>query len=132
MHRSFLKTATIIGALAIALGAFAAHSLRGLVSDNAVNTFETGVRYQVYHAFALLIAGILYKDFPNKFIIWAGRLFTWGIILFSGSLYILTFFVALVKPASTWIGILTPFGGLAFILGWLFMFAGIKKLGKNF
>ena len=131
MHKSFLKIATLLGALAVILGAFGAHSLKQVVSENAVNTFETGVRYQFYHVIALLAAGLLYKDFANKWIRNAGRFFIIGIILFSGSLYVLTFFVALVKPASSWIGIITPFGGLAFILGWIFLFVGIKKRIKN-
>lgn len=131
MHKSFLKIATLLGALAVILGAFGAHSLKQVVSENAVNTFETGVRYQFYHVIALLAAGLLYKDFANKWIRNAGRFFIIGIILFSGSLYVLTFFVALVKPASSWIGIITPFGGLAFILGWIFLFVGIKKGEKK-
>lgn len=131
MHKSFLKIATLLGALAVILGAFGAHSLKQVVSENAVNTFETGVRYQFYHVIALLAAGLLYKDFANKWIRNAGRFFIIGIILFSGSLYVLTFFVALVKPAASWIGIITPFGGLAFILGWIFLFVGIKKRIKN-
>ena len=126
MHRSFLKIATLFGALAVILGAFGAHSLKQIVSDNAVNTFETGVRYQFYHAFALLAAGLIYKDFANKWVRNAGKFFMLGIILFSGSLYVLTFFVALVKPAPSWLGILTPFGGLAFIIGWIFLFIGLK------
>lgn len=132
MHKSFLKIASLLGALAVILGAFAAHSLKQIVSDNAVNTFETGVRYQFYHVFALLAAGLIYKDFANKWISYAGKFFITGIILFSGSLYVLTFFVALVKPSASWIGVITPFGGLAFILGWIFLFIGLKKERKNF
>ena len=132
MHKSFLKIATILGALAVILGAFGAHALKQVVSDNAVITFETGVRYQFYHVFALLTTGILYKDFSNKWMNYAGNLFITGIVLFSGSLYVLTFFVALVRPALNWIGIITPFGGLAFILGWIFLFVGIKNGNKTF
>ena len=132
MHKSFLKIATILGALAVILGAFGAHALKQVVSENAVITFETGVRYQFYHVFALLITGTLYKDFSNKWMNYAGNLFITGIVLFSGSLYVLTFFVALVRPALNWIGIITPFGGLAFILGWIFLFIGIKNGNKTF
>ena len=132
MHKSFLKIATFLGALAVVLGAFGAHSLKQVVSDNAVNTFETGVRYQFYHVFALLATGLIYKDYTNKWITYAGKLFITGIILFSGSLYVLTFFVAPVKPSASWIGIVTPFGGLASILGWIFLFVGLKKEKKNF
>ncbi len=127
MHRGFLKTATLIGALSVSLGAFAAHSLKESVSDYAVSIFETGVHYQFYHAFALLASGILYKEFQNKFISWSGKLFIAGIILFSGSLYILTFIKAAVKPGYDWVGAITPVGGLCFIAGWLCLFFGIFK-----
>ena len=129
MHKGFLKTATLLGALSVALGAFAAHSLKQHVSDYAVNIFETAVRYQFYHAFALLAAGILYKEFPNRFIKWAGKLFIAGIIFFCISLYILTFIKAAVLPGYDWVGAITPVGGLCFILGWLCLFLGIR--GKH-
>ena len=130
MHKGFLKIAALFGALSVALGAFAAHSLKQHVSDYAVNIFETGVRYQFYHAFALLASGILYKDFPNKFIKWSGKLFIAGIILFCASLYILTFIKAAVLPGYDWVGAITPLGGVSFIVGWLCLFLGItaKKI----
>ncbi|MEP7253123.1 MAG: DUF423 domain-containing protein [Ginsengibacter sp.] len=127
MHRGFLKTAAILGALSVVLGAFAAHSLKESVSDYAVGIFETGVRYQFYHAFALLATGILFAEFANKLFQWAGRLFIAGIILFSGSLYILTFIKAAVKPGYDWIGAITPLGGLCFIAGWLCLFFGFFR-----
>lgn len=122
MHKGFLKIAAIIGILSVALGAFAAHALKGLVSDHSVATFETGVRYQFYHVFALMAVGILYKDFPSGKLIWAGRLFLLGILLFSGSLYTLAIVQASVKPGYNWIGAITPFGGICFISGWFLMF----------
>ncbi len=131
MHKGFLKAAALIGALSVALGAFAAHSLKQHVSDYAVSIFETAVRYQFYHAFALLASGILYKEFPNKFIKWSGKLFIIGIILFCISLYALTFIKAAVLPGYDWIGAITPLGGLAFITGWLCLFAGIIKNKKQ-
>ena len=131
MHKGFLKAAALIGALSVALGAFAAHSLKQHVSDYAVGIFETAVRYQFYHAFALLASGILYKEFPNKFIKWSGKLFIIGIILFCISLYALTFIKAAVLPGYNWIGAITPLGGLAFIAGWLCLFVGIIKNKKQ-
>ena len=128
MHKSFLRTATLLGALAVALGAFGAHALRGRVSDVAVNTFENGVRYQFYHVIALVLIGILFKEFPNKWIRWSGDLFILGIFLFSGSLYALTGFLAAAKPGFQWIGVITPYGGLAFIAGWFCLFVGIGKI----
>lgn len=127
MHKGFLKTATLLGALCVALGAFGAHSLKQHISDYAVGIFETAVRYQFYHSFALLAAGILYKEFPNKFIQWAGKLFIAGIILFCASLYILTFIKAAVLPGYDWVGAITSLGGLCFIAGWLCLLLGIRK-----
>lgn len=131
MHKGFIKTAAILGVIAVALGAFAAHALKERISDYAVNIFETGVRYQFYHVFALLVAGILYKEFPNRFIKWAGILFITGIILFSGSLYCLMYIKGAVMPGYKWIGAITPIGGLAFILGWLTLFIGCFAKSNN-
>lgn len=127
MHKGYLKTAAIIGLLSVALGAFAAHALRNVVSDYAVNIFETAVRYQFYHVFALLAVAIIYKDLPNRFIKWSGILFIVGIILFSGSLYFLAVIKAIVLPGYKWLGPITPIGGLFFILGWLSLFIGCLK-----
>jgi uncharacterized membrane protein YgdD (TMEM256/DUF423 family) len=127
MHKGFLKTASIFGLISVALGAFAAHSLKQHISDYALGIFETGVRYQFYHVFALLASGILYKDFQNKFIKLSGALFITGIILFSGSLYLLTYIKAAMVPGYNWVGAITPFGGLCFIVGWFFLFAGVFK-----
>jgi len=124
MHKGFLRTASIFGIISVGLGAFAAHVLKQQISDYAVNIFETGVRYQFYHVFALLAAGILYKEFSNKFIKWAGIFFIAGIILFSGSLYILTYIKGAVLPGYNWLGAITPAGGLLFIFGWLFLLLG--------
>lgn len=130
MHKTFLIVASILGSLAVAMGAFGAHALKRMVSDAAVNIFETAVRYQFYHVFAIALVGILFKDFTNKWMIWAGYLFIVGIILFSGSLYVLTYIKAAVKPGYNWVGIITPVGGLAFVAGWLFIAMGLIKGGN--
>ena len=127
MHKGYIKMAALLGALSVALGAFAAHTLKGSVSDYALEIFETSVRYQFYHVFALLGVGIVYKEFPNNTMIWSGRLFIAGMILFSGSLYILAAIKAAVQPGYNWIGAITPLGGLCFILGWIFLFAACKR-----
>ena len=131
MHSGMLKTAAVLGALSVALGAFGAHALKSLVSDTAVNTFETGVRYQFYHVFAIALAGILYSTFSNKWVLLAARMFITGIILFSGSLYMLTALSAIKQPGLRWIGAITPVGGVAFILGWLFLFAGVRSAASK-
>lgn len=127
MHKFFLQVAAVMGALAVALGAFGAHALKRVASEAVINIFETGVRYQFYHVFALALAGILFRDFSNKWMLWAGNLFLIGIILFSGSLYILTWLKASSRQSLDWVGIITPFGGIAFIAGWVCMFIGFYK-----
>ncbi len=84
MHKRFLSTAAILGAISVALGAFGAHGLKKILDPDQLLVFETAIRYQFYHVFALLATGILYKAFPGKALLWAGRLFLLGILLFSG------------------------------------------------
>ena len=123
MHKGFLKTSFLLAALSVLLGAFAAHGLKKVISESALLTFETGVKYQFYHALGLMMVGILYQEFKGKFIILAGRFFMVGTVLFSGSLYLL----ALLQPSYTLIGAITPFGGLSFIVGWVLLFLGVSK-----
>ncbi|HSC40264.1 MAG TPA: DUF423 domain-containing protein [Chitinophagaceae bacterium] len=121
MHRGFLMAAAVIGALSVALGAFAAHTLRQVLPPDAVATFETGVRYQFYHCFALLAVAIVYEKFPGRLMTWAGYCFQVGILLFSGSLYLMTALRATETVGIEKLGLLTPFGGLFFIVGWMLM-----------
>lgn len=126
MNRSFIKTAALLGAIAVILGAFAAHGLKKLLTIEDLQIFETAVRYQFYHVFALLAVGILSKDIPGRSLLWAGRLFIAGIAIFSGSLYLLCY-VRYSGLAMNWLGAITPLGGVAFILGWLLLFAALVK-----
>ena len=127
MQKKFLKTAAVLGALSVILGAFGAHALKQLISDKNLQTFETGVRYQFYHVIALFITGILYKDFTNNYLQWAGRLFCLGILLFSGSLYLLSFIEFTDMTGLKWVGAITPLGGVCFIIAWLLLALGISK-----
>ena len=127
MHRTFLLIASIFGALSVAMGAFGAHALKKLVSVEAVGTFETGVRYQFYHTFAIFIVAILYEKFPGKWLAWSGNSFLLGILLFSGSLYLLTALDATENVGLRKIGIVTPLGGLFFIAGWILLAIGLYK-----
>jgi len=126
MHKPFLKTAAFIGALSVALGAFGAHTLKQYLSPDILSVFETAVRYQFYHVFALLAAGILYADFPSAKMRWAGYLFITGMILFSCSLYLLCY-IKFEGINGEWVGAITPFGGAAFIGGWLMVLLAIKN-----
>ncbi|RPD41564.1 DUF423 domain-containing protein [Chitinophaga barathri] len=127
MHKTFLIWAALLGALAVILGAFGAHKLKELVPPETVSTFQTGVTYQFYHVFALLAVGILYAHTPGPQLVWAGRLFLAGILLFSGSLYVLTLLKATETVGLRGIGAITPIGGLAFIAGWVCLLLGILK-----
>ena len=111
-----------MGMLAVGLGAFAAHSLKNILSVEEIATFETGVRYQFYHALALLIVSIFLYIRQTRFAIIAGWLFLFGILLFSGSLYLLAFKNIAYQFPSNIIAPITPFGGVLFIAGWILLF----------
>ncbi|MFN8306925.1 MAG: DUF423 domain-containing protein [Ferruginibacter sp.] len=128
MHKGFLQTAAVLGALAVALGAFGAHGLKKILEPDQLLVFETAVRYQFYHVLALLAAAVLYREFPGKAMRWAGRLFIIGLMLFSGSLYLLCYIKHAGLPL-TWVGAITPFGGVSFIAGWLMLFVAVSKRG---
>ena len=128
MHKKFIAIGSAMAAIAVALGAFGAHGLKKIVSADTVQTFQTGVHYQMVHALGLLLTGLLYEKCFPKFARIAGILFLIGILLFSGSLYVITTGKAVGNAAFDKAGIITPVGGLAFIGGWLFLFlAAIKK-----
>ncbi|MEP7257889.1 MAG: DUF423 domain-containing protein [Flavitalea sp.] len=119
MHRKFLGLAAVLAALAVILGAFGAHSLKNYLGTESISVFETGVRYQFYHSFALFITAFAAEKFPGKWISYAGNCFIAGIVLFSGSLYVLTLLKAADAVGLKGVGILTPIGGLFFIAGWI-------------
>jgi len=127
MNKNFLIIASLLGALAVALGAFAAHKLREMLSPDWIAVFETGVRYQFYHVFALFIVAITMQWYPSKWMLWAGNCFVAGIILFSGSLYTLSLLKMTDFSGSKFIAVITPFGGLFLIAGWLCLLLGFSK-----
>lgn len=102
----------LMGLVGVGLGAFGAHGLRGRLSPEMLAVFETGVRYQMYHALALLATAMLLSRAEGRAVIVAGWSFTAGILIFSGSLYALTL------TGVTMLGAITPIGGLAFLVGW--------------
>ena len=113
MHRFLLSFAALNGFLAVALGAFAAHGLKQSLTADFLAVFHTAANYQMYHALALLLVSVFIGQQPHaKPLLLSGLAFTAGIILFSGSLY------ALALGAPRGIGIITPFGGLSFLVGW--------------
>ncbi len=127
MNRSVIKTAALLGALAVALGAFGAHGLKAKLDSTDLQVYQTGVTYQFYHVLALLAVGLLMGANENKFLRWAANLFVTGIILFSGSLYLITYFKLAQSELPRFIGPVTPIGGLMFIAGWIFLFIGVSR-----
>jgi len=126
MYKPAMTTGALFAMIAVMLGAFGAHSLKAILPPDQLTVFETGVRYQFYHSLALFIAGIAYLGYPQKQIKLAATFFTVGILLFSGSLYAM----ALLSTGGVSIGpvgIITPIGGLFFIMGWIALFLGISK-----
>jgi uncharacterized membrane protein YgdD (TMEM256/DUF423 family) len=128
MYKNYVIIAAVFGGLAVVLGAFGAHGLERVSSDEKIlHGFHTGVQYQMYHALALLAIGIMVEKFHHKWIKWAGNCFIAGIILFSGSLYLLTFLKIQESSAVKFVGPVTPLGGVFLIAGWLFLLVAAMK-----
>ena len=125
MYRTGLVLGILFAGLGIVVGAFGAHALKPLLTESQVQVFETGVRYQMYHSFALIIAGVLFGSYPFKHFKFSATFFLIGILLFSGSLYAMTLMNINGQVGLGGLGILTPIGGLFFILGWLMLLIGL-------
>jgi uncharacterized membrane protein YgdD (TMEM256/DUF423 family) len=127
MNKKFIATGAILAGLAVAFGAFGAHGLKKIVEAETIQTFQTGVQYQLYHAIALVLVGMLIEKYPGNFLRFAGWFFIAGIILFSGSLYLLVLLKATETVGLTKIGLITPFGGISFIAGWVCLFISMLQ-----
>lgn len=117
----FIVLGSMLAFLSVALGAFGAHVLKDRLSEQSLSIFQTGVQYQIYHSLGLILIGILaalpaFQD-ASVLLRWAGWLLAGGIVLFSGSLYALSF------SGIGILGIVTPFGGVAFLIGWALLAA---------
>lgn len=116
MQKLFLIIGSIAMTLAVGLGAFGAHGLKEMLTDEMLDIFETGVKYHFYHAIGLLAVGLVAQLMPNSSLLqWSGWLMLAGIIIFSGSLYILSI------SGIRWMGAITPIGGLCFIVAWILL-----------
>jgi uncharacterized membrane protein YgdD (TMEM256/DUF423 family) len=114
----WVRLGAVLMFVGVGLGAFGAHALRGRLTAEMLQVFETGVRYHFYHALGLFVVGWLAETHPSQWITGAGVAFAVGVFVFSGSLYILA--ISGVK----WWGAITPLGGLAFLVGWLLLAVG--------
>jgi uncharacterized membrane protein YgdD (TMEM256/DUF423 family) len=121
--RLFITLAALSAAVAVGAGAFAAHALRARLTPEMSDVFQTGATYQMYHALALLAVGVLLRiaTAGTGWLTAAGWLFIAGTVLFAGSLYLLAL------TGTTWLGAITPLGGVAFLLGWLSLAIGMWR-----
>ena len=119
-NRMILTAGAIFMALAIVLGAFGAHTLKDSLSTEMMKVYQTGVEYQFNNSLGLLIIGLIGFNIQSKYIKWSGILISIGIILFSGSLYILS------VGSIRWIGAITPIGGVSFVAGWICLVLAIR------
>lgn len=124
MGRLFMILGGVFAFLGVAAGAFGAHGLRDIIPVQYLQTFETGVRYQMYHAFGLFLTGWTLDRYSDTYFRFAGWMFTIGIVLFSGSLYLLSL------TGYGWFGAVTPFGGVSFLAGWFLFVVGFLSLRK--
>ena len=127
MYKPAITAGALFAALAVILGAFGAHALKEVLQPDQLQTFETAVKYQFYHSFALLATGIIFSSFPFRQIRLASTFFIIGILLFSGSLYALTLLKMNGQVGLGGVGIITPVGGLFFIAGWLMLLWGVAR-----
>lgn len=123
MERIFAAAGALSALIAVGAGAFGAHALRQRISSDLLSVFETGARYQMYHALALLASAWAWTRWPGTAIWLAGWFFVVGTVLFSGSLYLLAL------TETRWLGAITPLGGIAFLAGWLSLAWGTLKRG---
>ncbi|MDO6559515.1 DUF423 domain-containing protein [Paraglaciecola chathamensis] len=119
----YLVIGTVSAMLAVILGAFAAHGLKNQLSEQLLVVFQTGVQYQMYHSLGLILLVLTAQFMPSAQLVWSAGFMSAGIVLFSGSLYLLA------NTGIKWFGPVTPIGGLCFIIAWgLFIFAAFKGL----
>jgi uncharacterized membrane protein YgdD (TMEM256/DUF423 family) len=124
MAKAWLVLAAFSGFLSVALGALGAHSLKNVLDDYGKSIYEKAVTYQMFHTMGLFAVGLLQMFLKNTSLSISGWSFLTGIFLFSGSLYLLAL------TGATWLGAITPFGGIAFLLGWAFL--GFKIIRTTF
>lgn len=121
MERIFFIIGSLSAFMGVAAGAFGAHGLKGKLSPEMLTIFEVGVRYQMYHAFALVATAWALSKWPSTLVTAGGWLFVIGTLIFSGSLFLLS------MSGVKWLGAVTPIGGLAFLAGWLCLAVGAWK-----
>lgn len=121
MSKAILMSASVFLFLAVMIGAFGAHALKPRLTEELMQIYKTGVEYHFYHALGLLLVGLLSVYMPSNLINWSAMMLAVGILIFSGSLYLLAL------TGIRWLGAITPIGGLSFIAGWILLFVAVWK-----
>lgn len=128
MNKSLLICGALLGMTGVVLGAFGAHALKNLLSPERINSFETGVRYQMIHALAVLLVALIAAQLKNPSIHISGWLFVFGVFLFSGSIYLLACRDVIGISSYKWLGPITPLGGTLLIIGWAYLIFSFFKI----
>jgi uncharacterized membrane protein YgdD (TMEM256/DUF423 family) len=130
MHRYLIRIGAILGALSVMFSAFSAHFLQPIMSSKDFYSFQTAINMEFFHSIGLMILGILGKRYPTPYINWSGIMFIVGIVLFSGSIYLLTLAGSIFDTKISMLGLVTPIGGLLLFAGWVMLLLGIPE-SKN-
>lgn len=121
MDKSSLAKGATLGCIAVIFGALGAHALKEVLLPEQLLSFEIGVRYQMYHALAIIVLAVVVKNKSSKLLVTAVNLFFWGVILFSGSIYLLTLKTILAADFLKFVGPITPIGGIILVFGWILL-----------
>ena len=131
MHRFLYRAAAIFACLSVIIGAFGAHYFKTILSPESLNSIHTAVNYQMIHSIAIIVVGLLYSHYRVMRIVLAGYFLIAGIMLFSGSIYVLALLMYLGFEYNVLVGLLTPLGGLSFIVGWFVLLFSIPVERNN-
>lgn len=131
MRNATLSLGALLAGITIAMGALGAHALKDILNATQLQTYETAVRYQMYHAFALLLIGILQNQYPQLTLSICKKLVLVGMVLFGGSIYLVLFLTHVAVPIPFWIYLITPLGGLCYISSWLLLAAKLYRISQK-
>ncbi|MCX6265716.1 MAG: DUF423 domain-containing protein [Bacteroidetes bacterium] len=131
MRNATLSLGALLAGITIAMGALGAHALKDILNAAQLQTYETAVRYQMYHVFALLLLGILQNQYPQLTLSICKKLVLVGMVLFGGSIYLVLFLTHVAVPIPFWIYLITPLGGLCYISSWLLLAAKLYRISQK-
>lgn len=131
MRNSILALGALLAGITIAMGALGAHALKDILTAAQLQTYETAVRYQLFHVFALFVIGILQNQYPQLSLGFCTKLVLVGMVLFGGSIYLVLFLSHIAVPIPFWIYLITPLGGLCYISSWLLLAIKLYRVSQK-